>query len=219
MISIPLISAAEEKNARPYTWADTQFEIARQNLDKSLSKKVMDVSLDASDLRSSPKKETNKSMTDLTSPDKETEKQDTELSRSCEDFSVNSDLLLFGEDLKKHPLDGSIELPSDQVIKKSDTSHFLQLVAHLIHSLFFFLFFKDSTGGEDEDETIGEEDISKLHPNLLLYKAAAAHNLPVMCEALGFGADKLWTNSEDLDRSSIHQAILSVSLILNCRHL
>lgn len=61
----------------------------------------------------------------------------------------------------------------------------------------------------------GEEDISKLHPDLLLYKAAAAHNLPVMCEALALGADKLWSNAEDRSRSPIHQAIISVSLSLH----
>jgi hypothetical protein len=58
-----------------------------------------------------------------------------------------------------------------------------------------------------------EEDISKLHPNLLLYKAAAAHNLPVMCEAFALGADKLWNNAEDRSRSPIHQAVISVSFI------
>lgn len=48
----------------------------------------------------------------------------------------------------------------------------------------------------------------------MLYKAAAAHNLPVMCEALGLGADKQWTNSEDFNRSSLHQAIISVRIIM-----
>jgi Arf-GAP/coiled-coil/ANK repeat/PH domain-containing protein len=92
-----------------------------------------------------------------------------------------SSILLFG-DLDKQPLDGPIDLSSDQ----------------------------ESTGGEGED-TVEEEDIDKLHPNLLLYKAAAAHNLPVMCEALALGADKQWINLEDRGRSPIHQAILSVS--------
>ena len=91
-----------------------------------------------------------------------------------------SSILLFG-DLDKQPLDGTIDLSSDQ----------------------------ESTGGEGED-TVEEEDIDKLHPNLLLYKAAAAHNLPVMCEALALGADKQWINLEDRGRSPIHQAILSV---------
>lgn len=57
----------------------------------------------------------------------------------------------------------------------------------------------------------GEEDISKLQPDLLLYKASAAHNLPVMLEALALGADKNWTNPDDRNRSPIHASVLSVS--------
>lgn len=57
----------------------------------------------------------------------------------------------------------------------------------------------------------GEEDISKLDPNLLLYKAAMAHNLPVMLKALAVGADKQWINTEDSGESPLHQAIRSVS--------
>ncbi|GLH03543.1 ArfGAP with SH3 domain, ANK repeat and PH domain-containing protein [Gryllus bimaculatus] len=63
-----------------------------------------------------------------------------------------------------------------------------------------------------------EEDISKLHPDLLLYKAARAHNLPVMCEALAWGADKNWCHEEDKNRSAIHQAILSGS-VMACEYL
>lgn len=63
-----------------------------------------------------------------------------------------------------------------------------------------------------------EEDISKLHADLLLYKAAAAHNVPVMCEALALGADKLWINAEDNGRSAIHQAIFSGS-VMSCEYL
>lgn len=92
------------------------------------------------------------------------------------------DVLLFGRDLEKQPLDETIDLSSDQ----------------------------ESTTG-DGDEAVEEEDIDKLHPDLLLYKAAAAHNLPVMCEALALGADKQWVNLEDKGQSPIHQAIMSVS--------
>lgn len=60
---------------------------------------------------------------------------------------------------------------------------------------------------------VGEEDITNLHPNLILYKAAAAHNLPVMCKALALGADKMWVNLEDKSRTPIHQAIISVSMM------
>lgn len=96
------------------------------------------------------------------------------------EISEKSGVLLFG-DLDKQPLDDTIDLSSDQ----------------------------ESTAGEGED-TVEEEDIDKLHPNLLLYKAAAAHNLPVMCEALALGADKQWINLEDRGRTPLHQAILSV---------
>lgn len=95
----------------------------------------------------------------------------------------NANVLLFGGDLDKQVLDEPLNLSSDQ----------------------------DSTGGEEDD--VLEEDISKLDPNLLLYKAAAAHNLPVMGEALALGADKLWKNTEDKGRSPIHQAVISVRFL------
>ena len=41
--------------------------------------------------------------------------------------------------------------------------------------------------------------MSKLDPNLLLYKAAEARNLPVMLEALANGADPNWVNADDED--------------------
>lgn len=96
---------------------------------------------------------------------------------------VESDVLMFGCDLPKPTIDNSLELSSDQ----------------------------DSTAGEDEEFT-DEEDIENLHPEMLLYKAAAAHNLPVMCAALAAGADKLWTNVNDRGRNALHQAIISVSI-------
>lgn len=56
-----------------------------------------------------------------------------------------------------------------------------------------------------------EEDIASLNPNLLLYKASAAHNLPVMCHAIALGAVKNWINEDDSKRTPLHQAVLSVS--------
>lgn len=52
--------------------------------------------------------------------------------------------------------------------------------------------------------------MANLNPNLLLYKASAVHNLPVMCQALALGANKLWRNEDDFKRTPLHQAILSV---------
>ncbi|KAJ1526936.1 hypothetical protein ONE63_008484 [Megalurothrips usitatus] len=108
---------------------------------------------------------------------------------SDKDKTVNAEVLLFGEKLEKAPLGGSIELSSDE----------------------------DSTEGEEE-KSIGEEDISKLHPDLLLYMAAAAHNLPVMCEAFALGANKNWANLKDLNRSPLHQAVFSGS-VMACEYL
>lgn len=97
---------------------------------------------------------------------------------------VESNVLMFGCDVPKLAIDSNLELSSDQ----------------------------DSTAGEDEEFT-DEEDIENLHPEMLLYKAAAAHNLPVMCAALATGADKLWSNVNDKNRSALHQAIISVRFI------
>ncbi|KAJ8914563.1 hypothetical protein NQ315_010027, partial [Exocentrus adspersus] len=119
--------------------------------------------------------------------------KDVDTSSECSkrnSLRKRTSILLFGKDLDKQPIDGAIDLSSDQ----------------------------ESTGGEDDDETVGEEDISKLQPDLLLYKAAAAHNLPVMCEALAQGADKCWINPDDRGRSPIHAAVLSGS-VMPCAYL
>lgn len=52
----------------------------------------------------------------------------------------------------------------------------------------------------------------KLNPTVLLYKASAAHNLPVMCRALALNADKQWTHSEQNNMGHLHQAVRSVSI-------
>ncbi|KAL3269781.1 hypothetical protein HHI36_008841 [Cryptolaemus montrouzieri] len=98
-------------------------------------------------------------------------------------------VLLFGSELEKQPMNEAIDLSSDQ----------------------------ESTGGEDND-VLEAEDISKLHPNLLLYKASAAHNLPVMCEAIALGADIQWNNAEDRGRTPLHQGVLSGS-VMPCAYL
>lgn len=101
---------------------------------------------------------------------------------SAEKSEKAENVLLFGNDIEKQPIDTALYLDSDQ----------------------------ESTGGEDNDN-VGEEDISKLHPNMLLYKAATAHNLPVMCQALALGADKNFENPDDRQRQPIHAAIHSVN--------
>lgn len=52
--------------------------------------------------------------------------------------------------------------------------------------------------------------MSTLEPDMLLYKAATAHNLPVMCHAIAMGANKNWKNPNDKGRTCLFQAIHSV---------
>ncbi|XP_045475091.1 arf-GAP with coiled-coil, ANK repeat and PH domain-containing protein 2 [Harmonia axyridis] len=117
------------------------------------------------------------------------EKGDKSPESSGSDFERRQSVLLFGSDLEKQPLNEAIDLSSDQ----------------------------ESTGEDDED-ILEAEDISKLHPNLLLYKASAAHNLPVMCEAMALGADINWNNPEDRGRTPLHQGVLSGS-VMPCAYL
>jgi len=100
--------------------------------------------------------------------------------------SEKAEVLLFGQNLDKQAMEDPIDLSSGE----------------------------DSTAGDDENDIAEEEDISTLHPDRLLYRAAQAHNLPVMCEALALGADKQWINTEDNARSAIHQAVISVILAI-----
>nr|XP_018916307.1 PREDICTED: arf-GAP with coiled-coil, ANK repeat and PH domain-containing protein 1 [Bemisia tabaci] len=78
----------------------------------------------------------------------------------------------------------------------------------------------DDSSCEDENNTsfVNEEDISKLEPDLLLYRASLAHNLPVMCYALALGANKFWCNKDDKGRTHLHQAVLSGS-VMACEYL
>ncbi|XP_071557188.1 arf-GAP with coiled-coil, ANK repeat and PH domain-containing protein 2 [Temnothorax nylanderi] len=115
--------------------------------------------------------------------------KDSGSEKHCRMEKVESAVLMFGCDIPKPAIDDNLELSSDQ----------------------------DSTAGEDEEFT-DEEDIENLHPEMLLYKAAAAHNLPVMCAALAAGADKLWSNVNDKSRSALHQAIISGS-VMSCEYL
>lgn len=67
----------------------------------------------------------------------------------------------------------------------------------------------------DDDEMIehelNEEKLDNFNSDMLLYKATAEHNLPVMSYALATGASKTWSNPNDLHRSPVHRAVLSVS--------
>ncbi|CAL4079837.1 unnamed protein product, partial [Meganyctiphanes norvegica] len=71
----------------------------------------------------------------------------------------------------------------------------------------------NSTEGEDEIGHVTEETLSSLSPNLLLFRACEAHNLPVMCHSLALGADKNWHNPDHNSRTPLHQAVDSGSVM------
>ncbi|XP_014097855.2 arf-GAP with coiled-coil, ANK repeat and PH domain-containing protein 2 isoform X1 [Bactrocera oleae] len=77
---------------------------------------------------------------------------------------------------------------------------------------------QESTDGEVEPEILDEVPFSKLDANLMLYKAAAVHNLPVMCMAYALGVNKHWKNPNDHNRTYLHQAVLSGS-VMACEYL
>ena len=75
---------------------------------------------------------------------------------------------------------------------------------------------------ESSDEILDEDQphhdvYAEFTPNNLLCKAARAHNLPLMAQALAFGADKNFVSQHNKSRA-IHQAILSGS-IMACEYL
>ncbi|XP_066259170.1 arf-GAP with coiled-coil, ANK repeat and PH domain-containing protein 2 [Euwallacea similis] len=77
---------------------------------------------------------------------------------------------------------------------------------------------KEGDTEEEKDSAVGDDDVSSLDSNILLYKASAADNLPVMCQALALGADKNWPNRKERDRYPLHGAVLSGSVIA-CAYL
>ena len=73
---------------------------------------------------------------------------------------------------------------------------------------------EDSPSGSEEDtvSVTSWEDMSTLDPNMLLFKAAQARNLPVMLEALANKADPNWISTENVDKTPIMKAIETVSI-------
>lgn len=68
----------------------------------------------------------------------------------------------------------------------------------------------DDDGDESMDDEIIEEKLEDFNSDMLLYKATSEHNLPVMSYALASGASKTWSNPNDLYRSPLHRAVISV---------
>ncbi|KAH8251867.1 hypothetical protein KR038_009835, partial [Drosophila bunnanda] len=77
---------------------------------------------------------------------------------------------------------------------------------------------QESTEGESETDMPEELPFSQLDANQLLYMASVVHNLPVMCMAFALGADKHWKNPQDRQRSFLHQAVISGS-VMACEYL
>lgn len=70
----------------------------------------------------------------------------------------------------------------------------------------------ETEGDPDAQSTTSCEDLAKLQPELLLLKAAQARNLPVMLEALAFGADANWRNPDDHGATPLIRAVSTVSI-------
>lgn len=70
---------------------------------------------------------------------------------------------------------------------------------------------KDDPGSDGDNNTTSWEDMSKLDPNMLLYKASGARNLPVMMEALCNKADANWVNLDEEGKTPIMKAVQTVS--------
>ena len=65
---------------------------------------------------------------------------------------------------------------------------------------------------QDTRSTTSFEDLSKLGPDLLLYRAAQARNLAVMVEALAAGANPNWHEEDESGKTPLIMAIESVSI-------
>ncbi|KAH9362848.1 hypothetical protein HPB48_015189 [Haemaphysalis longicornis] len=76
----------------------------------------------------------------------------------------------------------------------------------------------DESPTHEEEDPTQEENMSIMSPSLLLYTAAAAHNLPRMCLAIANGTDPNRANTEEGGHYPLYQDIQSGS-IMACRIL
>lgn len=125
-----------------------------------------------------------------TIPDEKSDaNSNTSTSESTEQSSNSSPVLIIGKELLSDERRVDLSLPSDQ----------------------------DSTEGEDVDDVV-LEDISSLSPQAVLYRAAEAHNLPVMLAALAGRADVNVASPAHGNRTPLHAAVLSGS-VMACSYL
>ncbi|XP_061163499.1 arf-GAP with coiled-coil, ANK repeat and PH domain-containing protein 2-like isoform X2 [Saccostrea echinata] len=101
-------------------------------------------------------------------------------------LGVSADVIVFGKDIEN--IGRSIELESSEG--------------------------SDLEDGDDTTSTTSWEDMSKLDPNLLLYKAVQARNLPVMLEALANKADPNWVNQDEEGKTPLMKAVDTGSLTI-----
>ena len=69
----------------------------------------------------------------------------------------------------------------------------------------------ENEGDPDSRSTTSFEDVSKLHPDLLLYRAAQARNLPVILQAVALGGNVNWHNEDEDGKTALIKAVESVS--------
>lgn len=113
------------------------------------------------------------------------------------------------------------DLPSIGVTPIDGTDVYMfgeSLSSHISEPDMLDLSSNESETESDNDLTVMEDDLSTLNAEMLLYRAATVHNLPVMCHALALGVNKIWTNKNDKDRTYLHQAIISNS-VMACEYL
>ena len=101
--------------------------------------------------------------------------------------------IFFGSSLKKMCREPTFELDSDQ--ESSD----------------------EILDEHQPPPVLHDDSHAAFTPNNLLWKAARVHNLPLMAQALAFGADKDFVSQQN-QSSAIHQTILSGS-IMACEFL
>eukprot|EP00106_Octopus_bimaculoides_P014605 XP_014782047.1 PREDICTED: arf-GAP with coiled-coil, ANK repeat and PH domain-containing protein 2-like [Octopus bimaculoides] len=104
----------------------------------------------------------------------------------------NSEVLVFGTDVELPEVNSSKFLDLD--LDSSEDSS------------------TETEDTEDAKSTTSWEDMSKLDPNMLLYKAAQARNLPVMVEALAHGGNSNWINEEDEGKTPLMKSVETGSL-------
>ncbi|XP_078697858.1 arf-GAP with coiled-coil, ANK repeat and PH domain-containing protein 2-like isoform X1 [Branchiostoma floridae x Branchiostoma belcheri] len=131
--------------------------------------------------------------------------------RSDSGVEEAEDILVFGEEDSEEDSDLEEDRPPLSV------PHIL-IVPDILEE---FPFLRGSVGDVSEDCNIPTRrsadmtevlELSQLDPNMLLYKAASAGNLPVLSAALAHGADVNWVNTQDTNKTPLHQAVESGSI-------